>query len=177
MVSLIPFYLAGLILAGGFLVLASRRVPNRAVSACVRWIGIALTPAFLLAVLVFTGRQQQRTYQMEWMTGKPAQQYLTAGLPQRGNREFPVVLKRTSGRNHDCFEAFDSKILMAYLEARPGRVVLVGYSITYDLFRPRNVQIQRVGEFGPTSDVLRQDQRETGERSGPGSERVSCFGW
>ena len=177
MFSLIPFYLAGSILAGALLVLVSRNVRNRALATWIRRLGITVTPALVLVFFVFTGWQRQRTYEMEPLLGRPALEYLMAGAPRELNREFPVVLKRVSGQNHDCFEALDSKSLTDYLKAHPARPVRVTYTITYDFFRPRNIQIQNVAEFGPVSDVMLHDVRETGERSGPDSERVPCFGW
>jgi hypothetical protein len=81
-------------------------------------------------------------------------EYVMAGSPRRIDREFPVVLRRTLGLNHDCFLAFDSKTLAQYLEAHPGQGVPVTYTVTYDFFRPRNTQPRSVGQFGPTSGVL-----------------------
>lgn len=175
--SLAPFYLAGCIVAGALLVLLSRNIRNSTAATLIRWTGIAVTPGLLLILLAFTGSQRQRTYEMEPLLGSSALQYLSVGASQQVSREFPVVLKRASGRHHDCFEAFDSKSLTQYLGAHSSQPVSVSYTITYDFFRPRNIQIQRVGEFGPTSDVLLHDARETGERTGPDSDRAPCFAW
>jgi hypothetical protein len=175
--SLIPFYLAGSILAGALLVLVSRNVRNKAVGTWIRWAAIMVTPALVLVFFVFTGWQRQRTYEMDPLMGRPALGYLTAGAPQEMNREFAVVLRRVSGQNHECFEAFDSKSLTHYLNAHAAQPVRVMYTITYDFFRPRNIQIQSVAEFGPASDVVLRDVRETGERNGLDSNRVPCFRW
>lgn len=177
MFSLIPAYLAGSILAGALLVLVSRNVRNTAVGTWIRWAGITVTPVLVLVFFVFTGWQRHRIYEMEPLLGRPALEYLTAGAPQEMNREFAVVLRRVSGQNHQCFEVFDSKSLTQYLKAHAAQPVQVTYLVTYDFFRPRNIQIQSVAEFGPVSDVVLRDLRETGERNGPDLNRVPCFGW
>lgn len=146
MFSLIPFYLAGSILAGALLVLVSRNVRNRSLASWIRRLGITVTPALVLIFFVFTGWQRHRTYEMEPLF-RPALEYLMAGAPQEINREFPVVLKRVSGQNHDCFEAFDSKSLTEYLRTHAARPVRVTYTITYDFFRTRNIQISKCGRI------------------------------
>lgn len=177
MFSLVPIYLVSFVFVGALLILLSKRVPDGIFRACLRWTGIAAGPIFLLVILAFTGWERDRTYEMEWLVGNSARRYLATGLPEENTYEYPVVLERTSGRNHDCFVVFDSKSMTQYLRARPDNTVRVQYRVTYDFFKARNIQLRRVAEFGPTSDLLLHELRQDAERSGPDSRRISCFGW
>jgi len=71
---LIPFYVVGFILGGLLCFAIAQRVSNRPVKISFQIIGVVAGPVFFLVVAIFSSQEREKTYVMEWLTGKPAAQ-------------------------------------------------------------------------------------------------------
>ena len=157
---LIPVYIVGFILAGLVLFAIAQRIPNRTAKTWLRAIAILTGPVFFLAVAIFSSWERERTYEMEWLIGRPAAEYLGSDkYDDRSASNFPVtnpvkkqedlvVLKRNIGNNRECYDAFASDALAHYLESLPAGRVRVRYRLIYDFYLPRTYMIESIGEFG-----------------------------
>ena len=111
---LIPVYIVGFILGGLFLFAIAQRTPNRTARKWLRAIGILSGPIFFLAVAIFSGWERERTYEMQWLTGARAGEYLgfdKYGTYVRPKQEDLVVLKRKIGEDLECYDSFASGAL------------------------------------------------------------------
>jgi len=158
---LIPVYIVGFILGGLVLFAIAQRVPNRIVKIWLRAIGIFAGPVFFLAMAIFSSWERERTYEMEWLIGRPAVEYLGSDkYDNYGASNFPVtnpvtkeqedfvVLKRNIGNNRECYDAFASNALAHYLESLPAGRLKVRYRLIYDFYLPRTYMIESIGDFG-----------------------------
>lgn len=103
---LIPFYVLGFILGGLLCFAIAQRVPNRAVKLSFQIIGVIAGPIFFLVVAIFSSQEREKTYVMEWLTGKPAAQYYMQIYRDDVDPPDPetiVILKRNIGNNRACF--------------------------------------------------------------------------
>ena len=178
-----PFILAGLILFA-----IAERISNRKAKVCLRVIAIMAGPVFFLTVAIFSGWEREKTYEMQWLIGRPAEEYLgydKSGAngfttsPLRKKQEEIVVLKRNVGDNQECFESYASSALAQYLEGLPIDTIKVRYKVTYDFFRPRAYWPESIGDFG--GEAAEQQEISLGA-IGNGEERShnsegSCFSW
>jgi len=189
---LIPVYIAGFILGGLILFAIARQIPNRGAKVCLRAIAVFSGPVFFLVVAIFSGWQREKTYEMEWLVGKPAAAYLgfensdghlansaIAIGPVTKKEEEIVVLKRNIGANRECFDSFASNALAHYLESLPTDRVQVRYLVTYDFYAPRGYRVETIGEFGhepaEQSEIL-MGALGGGTKSSQASKEP-CFTW
>lgn len=187
---LIPVYIVGFILGGLVCFAIAQRVPNRPVKICLRTIGVVAGPVFFLVVAIFSGWEREKTYEVEWLVGRPAAEYLgyhksdmdnlSATNPVTGKkREELVVLKRNVDNNYDCYTTFTSSALAEYLEGLPTHSVKVQYKVTYDFYVARGYRVESVGDFGRTPATQREIS--IGGLGGGirvfGDSRESCFPW
>jgi hypothetical protein len=186
---LIPVYILGFVFGGLILFAIAQRIPNAKVKIWLKMIGILAGPVFFLFVAIFSGWKREKTYDVEWLTGRPAAQYLGYDQPVAGNvfvtnpltktREDLVVLKRSFGNNNECYESLASTALAHYLESLPSHNVKVRYEVTYDFFAVRGYHIESIGDFGRAPAT----QREISIGMLGGGEKVhsngreSCFPW
>jgi hypothetical protein len=143
-------------------------------------------------MILFSGWERRKSYEMEWLIGAPAAEYLkddrTAvksdmeilrGFDAR-SEEALVVLRRNIGKRHDCYNSFVSKPLAQYLENLPTHAVSVRYRVIYDFYLPRGPgMIEQVGDFGhdnPSQKLLVRDMVGFGEITWS-NDRASCFSW
>jgi hypothetical protein len=188
---LIPVYIVGFILGGLVLFAVAQRVSNRKVKISLKLIGVLAGPVFFLAMIIFSGWERKKTYEMEWLTGTPAAEYLKydksavksdmgilRGL-DTGSEDTLVVLRRNISKRHDCYNSFVSKQLTHYLESLPTHTVNVRYRVTYDFYLPRSWMIEQVGAFG--GDNTSQNELVRGlvgfGESAWSKDRASCFSW
>ena len=150
---LIPVYVLGFIFGGLVLFAIAYRVRNRRVKIALRTIGVIAGPVFFLVVAIFSGWERERTYEVEWLTGSSAAEYLGDRNPDVTNpitkkTEELVVLRRSVGDHHDCYQTFASSELAHYLEGQKAPNVKVRYMVTYDFFISRGYNIAGIGDFG-----------------------------
>ena len=166
---LIPVYVAGFILGGVVLFAIAGRIPHRNLRISLRAIGVLAGPIFFLVVGIFSGWKREKTYDVEWLTGASAAEFIMPGTTTVSENKDAVVLRRYAD-NDECYNAFISRKLADYLEGLPTHTVAVEYTVTYDLFRFRTYSIQRIGnlEYHPNG---------TSWRTVGNSTRASCFSW
>jgi hypothetical protein len=147
-ISLIPFWIAGFVIEAFVCFAIAERVRNRTARTLLRMTGAPAGPIFFVVLGIFSGWKRQKVFEMEWLTGRPASEYL--GYDQRGEKAPGdlVVLKRQSGHNHDCFDELVSGDLAKYLAGLSTHTVRVRYVVTYDFYRVRGFKLETVGEFG-----------------------------
>jgi len=177
---LIPVYIVGFILGGLLLFAISRRISHRGTKTVLRAIAVFAGPLFFLVVFSFSGWEVKKTYEMEWLRGQPALDYV--GYPTSAGSDVDdfVVLKRKVEYDHECFDAFRSKELAHYLAGMPKHVAKVEYRVIYDFYQPRSEMLESVGDFGHDKDSRMEILRSMcggGEKSGSDARRVSCFPW
>lgn len=181
---LIPFYVVGFILGGLLCFAIAQRVSYRPVKICLRTIGVIAGPLFFLVVAIFSSQEREKTYQMEWLTGKPAAEYYIHihDHVDSPDPETIVMLRRNIGNNRVCFDSLHSKELAHYLESLPAHSVKVTYTVTYDFYRFRTIGPMNVGDFGQNPGTkMKLWSGDVGLR-GPGPLNVyesweSCFPW
>jgi len=188
---LIPVYIIGFILGGLVLFAVAQRVNNRRAKISLKLMGVLAGPVFFGAMILFSGWERKKTYEMEWLIGAPAAEYLKGdetaikrdtgilhGFDRRS--ESLVVLRRNIGKRHECYNSFVSKPLAQYLESLPTHAVNVRYSVTYDFYLPRGPGvIEQVGDFGgdqASGYELDMSMVGFGEIAWT-KNRVSCFSW
>jgi hypothetical protein len=116
----------GFILGGLLCFAIAQRVPNRAVKLSFQIIGVIAGPIFFLVVAIFSSQEREKTYVMEWLTGKPAAQcYMQIYKDDVDHPEAIVILKRNIGNNRVCFSSLKSKELAHYVESLPTHTVKV----------------------------------------------------
>ena len=142
---LIPIYIVGFIFGGIFLFAIAERIPDRRARTSLRVIGLVAGPVFFIIVAVFSGWKREKTYEVEWLTGKPAAKYLIDKSTMRDDSDV-VALRRYAG-NDECYEVLISRELADYLNMLPGHTVQVQYEVTYDFFVMRTYQIKDIGDF------------------------------
>ncbi len=178
---LVPVYIVGFILGGLLCFAIAQRVPNRPVKISLRTIGVVAGPVFFLVVAIFSSQEREKTYEMEWITGKPATEYYSHvyhEVPQ--DPEAVVMLKRDIGNNRVCFSGLHSKGLAHYLESLPTHSVKVQYAVTYDFYQLRGIRLESVGDFG--HDPATAVQMGSGDAGLRGPLNVyepwePCFPW
>lgn len=182
---LIPVYIVGFILGGLLCFAIAQRVSYRPVKICLRTIGVLAGPVFFLVVAIFSSQEREKTYEMEWLTGKPAAEYylqLDRDRVDPSDPETIVMLRRNIGNNRVCFDTLRSKDLARYLESLPTDRVAVTYTVTYDFYRLRAIGPKSVGDFGRNSDAkIKLWSGDVGLR-GPGPLNAyeswePCFAW
>jgi hypothetical protein len=188
---LIPVYIIGFILGGFVLFAVAQRVSDRRAKISLKLIGVLAGPVFFLAMILFSGWERKKTYEMEWLVGKPASQYLeydkTAVKSDTGilhgfdeRSEVLVVLRRNIGKRHDCYNSFVSKPLAQYLGSLPTHTVSVRYRVVYDFYQPRGPgMMEQVGDFGSdnaSAGELIEGMVGFGERAWS-KDGASCFSW
>lgn len=185
---LIPVYIVGFILGGLVLFAIAQRVPNRIAKIWLRAIGIVAGPLFFLAVAIFSSWERERTYEMEWLIGRPAVEYLgikkfdnyTNNLPVTNpvakKQEDLVVLKRNIGNNRECYVGFASDALEHYLEGLPSSRVKVRYRLIYDLYLPRTYMRESIGDFGTPRGRIEDGLIVDGKKDFQDAMK-SCFSW
>jgi hypothetical protein len=179
-VTLIPVYIVGFILGGLVLFAIAKRVPNRTAKSWLRTIGVLAGPVFFLVVAIFSGWKRQKSYEMEWLTGRPAVEYLGHGIATENSGNDLVVLRRESGYEHECFEKFVSSDLAQYLSSLSTHTVKVQFEITYDFYQVRSMNIETIGEFGhdaASTIAISRGWREGGEKRAANAKGIPCFSW
>jgi hypothetical protein len=188
---LIPVYLVGFILGGLVFFAIAQRVTNRRAKISLKLIGVLAGPVFFAAMILFSGWERKKTYEMEWLIGAPAAEYLRGdatavksdmeilhGFDTRSKAL--VVLRRNIGERHPCYNSFDSEPLAQYLESLPTHTVSVRYRVVYDFYLPRGPgMIEQVGDFGrdnPSYKELFRGMVGFGEIAWS-KDRPSCFSW
>src|SRR5438876_3682226 len=178
---LIPVYIFGFVFAGLVLFAIAQRIPNRLARIWLRTIAVAAGPIFFLVVVIFSGWEREKTYEMEWLTGIRAAEYLSYGRPVVGDHPDIVLLKRDIGNNHECYDGFNSPELAHYLESLPNHSVKVRYKIIYDFYQPRGSNIESIGDYGhETADRVRIPSVwiAGGEKLRINSKvKEKCFAW
>ena len=145
---LIPVYIVGFILGGLLCFAIAQRVSNPQLRICLRTIGVLAGPIFFLIVAIFSSQEREKTYEMGWLTGKPAAEYYTQIYKadvDPPNPEAIVMLKRSIGNNRMCFSSLKSKELAFYLESLPAHTVKVQYTVINDFYRIRTFRLEGVG--------------------------------
>ena len=185
---LIPVYIVGFILGGLVLFAIAQRIPNRTAKIWLRALGILAGPLFFLAVAIFSSWERERTYDMEWLIGGPAVEYLAFKKYDSYANDFPavnpatrkhedlVVLKRNIGNNRVCYSGFTSDALAHYLEGLPAGHVKVRYRLIYDFYLPRTYAVESIGDFGHPEGGIEDGLIVDGKRDFPNAMR-SCFSW
>lgn len=185
---LIPVYIVGFILGGLVLFAIAQRVPNRIAKKWLRAIGVLAGPVFFLVVAIFSSWERERTYEMEWLIGGPAVEYL--GIKKYDNyaNSFPVtnpaarkhedlvVLKRNVGNNRVCYSGFASDALEHYLEGLPSSRVKVRYRLIYDFYLPRTYMVESIGDFGFPRGGIEDGLIVDGKKDFQDAMN-SCFSW
>ena len=188
---LIPVYIIGFILGGMVLFAIAQRINNRTAKITLKLIGVLAGPVFFGAMILFSSWEVKKIYEMEWLVGAPAAEYLkydkTAiksdmeilhGFDE--GSEALVVLRRNIGKRHDCYNIFVSNPLAHYLESLSTRTVSVRYRVIYDFYLPRGPgMVEQVGDFGhdnPSQSELVRGLVGFGERAWS-TDRASCFSW
>jgi hypothetical protein len=174
---LIPVYIVGFILGGLLCFAIAQRVSCRPVKTCLRIIGVVAGPIFFLVVAIFTSQEREKTYEMEWLTGKPAAEYymqIYKADVDPPNQEAIVMLKRNIGNNRMCFSSLKSKELAHYVESLPTRTVKVKYTVIYDFYQIRTFRLESVGDF--PHDYMRMGIGGSGLTSSPNAFEP-CFPW
>ena len=184
---LIPVYIVGFILGGLILFAIAQRIPNRIAKIWLRAIGILAGPLFFIAVAIFSSWDRERTYEMEWVIGGPAVEYLGFNIDKYANN-FPianlaprkhedvVVLKRNIGNNRVCYSGFASDALEHYLEGLPSSRVKVRYRVVYDFYLPRTYMLESIGDFGLPRGNIEDGLIVDGKRDFQDAMN-SCFSW
>jgi hypothetical protein len=145
---LIPVYIVAFILGGLLCFAIAQRVSNRPIKICLRTIGVVAGPIFFLVVAIFSSQEREKTYEMEWLTEKPAMEYYShvyREIPH--DPEAVVILKRDIGNNRECFSNLTSNEVARYLESLPTQSVKVKYTVIYDFYRLRTFRLESVGDF------------------------------
>jgi hypothetical protein len=185
---LIPVYIVGFIFGGLVLFAIAQRIPNRIAKIGLRAIGILAGPVFFLAMAIFSSWERERTYEMEWLIGGPAVEYIgfkkydeyANNLPVTNSvtrkREDLVVLKRNIGNSPVCYSGFASDALKLYLEGLPTGHVKVRYRIIYDFYLPRTYVLESIGDFGRPQGGIEDGLIVAGKRDFQNAMR-SCFSW
>lgn len=185
---LVPVYIVGFILGGLVLFAIAQRVPNRIAKTWLRAIGILAGPLFFLAMAIFSSWERERTYEMEWLKGGPALEYLGFKKYDNYANNFPatnsvtrkhedlVVLKRHIGNNRECYSGFASDALEHYLEGLPSSRVKVRYRLIYDFYLPRTYMVESIGDFGTPRGGFEDGLIVDGKRDFQNAMR-SCFSW
>ncbi len=188
---LIPVYILGFIFGGMVLFAIAQRVRNRTAKISLRLIGVLAGPFFFLVMAIFAGWERERTYEMEWLVGGAAAEYLKYDKTASKNdnallRGFKpesekalVVLRRNIGKRHDCYDSFVSSELFHYLEGLPTHTVKVTFRVTYDFYQARSWMIERIGEFGnhnASGTELSEGLVGFGEKAW-GDDEATCFSW
>ena len=147
---LIPVYIVGFILGGLLCFAIAQRVPYRPLKICLRTVGVVAGPIFFLVVAIFSSQEREKTYEMEWLTGKSAEEYYMQIYRGQGDPPDPetiVMLRRNIGNNRVCFSDLNSKELAHYLESLPTHTVKVKYTVIYDFYQFRTFRFESVGDF------------------------------
>src|SRR5256885_8005330 len=185
---LIPVYIVGFILGGLVLFAIAQRIPNRIAKTCLRATGILAGPVFFLVMAIFSSWERERTYEMEWLIGGPAVEYLGIKKYDNYTNNFPltnpvarkqevlVVLKRNIGNNRECYSGFASDALEHYLEGLPSSRVKVRYRLIYDFYLPRSYMLESIGDFGRPQGGIEDGLIVDGKRDFRNAMR-SCFSW
>jgi hypothetical protein len=145
---LIPVYIIGFILGGIFLLAVAQRVPHPGTRMALRAVAIFSGPLFFIVVFSFSGWEREKTYEVQWLTGRSTEEYLGHDKSLAKTQEDLVVLRRNIGNNNECYDGFASGPLARYLESLPTHSVKVRYAVTYDFYEPRTYRIEKIGDFG-----------------------------
>ena len=174
---LVPVYVVGFILGGLLCFAIARRVSNRPIKIAFQIIGVVAGPIFFLVVAIFTSQEREKTYVMDWLTGKPAAEYYTQIYKadvDPPNPEAIVMLKRNIGNNRVCFSSLKSKELAHYIESLPTHTVKVKYTVIYDFYQIRTFRLENVGDF--PHDYMRMGIGGSGLTGSPNAFEP-CFPW
>jgi hypothetical protein len=155
---LIPVYVVGFIFGGLLCFAIAQRVSNRPLRISLQTIGVVAGPVFFLVVAIFSSQERKKTYEMEWLTGKPAAEYYVHvyGHAYPPDPEAVVMLRREIGNDRVCFSSLNSKTLARYLETLPTHSIKVQYAATYDFYQLRGVRLESVGDFGRDPTTAKQ---------------------
>ena len=155
----------------------SPAVRYRPLKICLRTVGVVAGPIFFLVVAIFSSQEREKTYEMEWLTGKPAEEYymqIYKGHVDPPDPETIVMLRRNIAHNRVCFSDLNSKELAHYLENLSTHTVKVKYTVIYDFYRFRTFRLESVGDFP-------HDRLKMGSGGGGLTDPVyiyeSCFPW
>jgi hypothetical protein len=147
---LIPVYIVGFILGGLLCFAIAQRVSNRPVKIAFQIVGVAAGPLFFLVVATFSSQERKKTYEMEWLTGKPAAEFYLQVYKDHVDAPDPetiVILRRNTANNRVCYSSLESKELAHYVESLSTHTVKVQYTVIYDFYRFRTFRLESVGDF------------------------------
>jgi len=174
---LFPVYVVGFIVSGLVFFAIAQRIPNPRAKRWLRAIGILAGPVFFLVVFSFSGWKHEKTYEMTWLVGRPAAEYLSYAKSATSNYEDLVVLKRDLGNGHECYDILDSSKLAQYLESLQARTVKVRYMVSYDFYEARGSNIESIGDFGHDPASQREIFPLGGGEKAHSNAREYCFTW
>ena len=167
---LIPIYVIGFILGGLILFAIAQQIRNRKAKISVRAIGVLAGPVFFAVIAIFSGWKREKTYEVEWLTGNPAGEYLVSGKTTMQENKNVVVLRRYVRTGQQCYNVFISEKLANYVENLPTHTVQVHYTVVYDFFKMRTYYIRSIGEFEYHPDG-------TAWKTAGDNLEESCFAW
>ncbi len=122
---------------------------------------------------VFIGREKTKTYQMDWLTGRDAAEY----MDYQGTDRFTdlVVIKISLPGGQECFDSFQSSKVVDYLHGLQSKTVSVRYRIVYDFYKVRGYNLESIGDFRAPG-LLNIPSRSGVRMQGSGSSEP-CFTW